>query len=92
MPHKAPKSAMALPAFKSEAEESTFWKTHDATHYVDLSKAIRATFTNLKPSTHSIALRLPAHILEGIKNAANKRDVPYQSLIKVWLQEKLEEV
>ena len=87
MPHKALK---ALPAFKTEAEERAFWKTHDATDYLDLLKAQRVTFANLKPSTHSIALRLPAHMLEGIKNA-NKLDVPYQSLIKVWLQEKLEE-
>ena len=82
---------MALPAFKTEAEERAFWQTHDATDYIDLSKAQRVTFANLKPSTHNIALRLPAHMLEGIKNAANKRDVPYQSLIKVWLQEKLQE-
>ena len=88
MPRKALK---ALPAFKTEAEERTFWKTHDATDHLDLSKAQRVTFANLKPSTHSIALRLPAHKLEGIENAANKRDVPYQSLIKVWLQEKLGE-
>ncbi len=85
-----PKAHKTLPAFKTEADERTFRKTHDATDYLDLSKAQRVTFANLKPSTHSIALRLPAHMLEGIKNAANKRDVPYQSLIKVWLQEKLE--
>ena len=89
MQHKPLK---ALPAFKAEAVERTFWKTHDATDYLDLSKAQRVTFANLKPSTQSIALRLPVHMLEGIKSAANKRDVPYQSLIKVWLQEKLEEV
>ena len=88
MPHKALKT---LPAFKTEAEERTFWKTHDATDYLDLLMAQRVTFANLKPSTHSIALRLPTHMLEGIKNAANKRAAPYQSLIKVWLQEKLEE-
>lgn len=88
MPHKALK---ALPAFKTEAEERTFWKTHDATDYLDLSEAQRVTLPNLKPSTDSISLRLPSHMLESIKNAANKRDVPYQSLIKVWLQEKLEE-
>lgn len=91
MPHKAPKSAKALPAFKTEAEERMFWKTHDAADYLDLSKTQRVTFANLKPSTYSITLRLPAHMLEGIKNAANKRDVPYQSLIKIWLQEKFEE-
>jgi predicted DNA binding CopG/RHH family protein len=92
MQRKAPESSKALPAFKTEAEERTCWKTHDATDWLDVSKAQRVTFANLKSSTHSIALRLPAHMLEGIKNAANKRDVPYQSLIKVWLQEKLEEV
>ena len=72
MPQKALK---ALPTFKTEAEERTFWKTHDATDYLDLSKAQRVTFANLKPSTHSIALRLPAHMLEGIRNATNKRNV-----------------
>lgn len=86
MPHKAPKSAKALPAFKTETEERAFWKTHYATDYLDLSTAQRVTFTSLKLGTHSIALRLPAHMLEGIKNAANKRDVPYQSLIKALLQ------
>jgi predicted DNA binding CopG/RHH family protein len=69
------KALKALPAFKTEAQEHTFWKTHDATDYLDLSNAQRVTFANLKPSTHSIALRLPAHMLEGIKNAANKRGV-----------------
>ena len=89
MPHKALK---ALPAFKAEAEERTFWKKHDATDYVDLSKAQRATFTNLKPSTHSIALRRPARILEGIKNAANERDFPYEAApldVEVSLSQKL---
>ena len=62
MRHKVPK---ALPTFKTEAEERTFWKTHDATDYLDLSKVQRVTFASLKPSTHSIALRLPAHMLEG---------------------------
>ncbi len=89
MPHKA---LNTLPTFKTEAEERAFWKTHDATDYLDLTKPQRVTFANLKPSTHSVALHLPAHMLEGIKNAANKREVPYQSLIKVWLQEKLEGV
>ncbi len=85
------KTPKALPVFKTEAEERAFWQTHDAADYLDLSKAQRVTFANLKPSTHSVELRLPAHMLEGIKNAANKCDVPYQSLIKVWLQDKLEE-
>ena len=91
MPRKSASPLKPIPAFKSEADERAFWKTHDATDYLDLSKAQRVTLPHLKPSTDSISLRLPAHMLEGIKNAANKRDVPYQSLIKVWLQEKLEE-
>ncbi len=78
------------PAFKSEAAERRFWQTHDTTEYFDAAKSVRAVFPNLKPSTRTISLRLPAHLLEGIKAAANSRDVPYQSLIKVWLQEKLQ--
>ena len=76
-------------AFKSEAEERKFWETHDSTDYVDWSKAERARFPNLKPSTTAISIRLPVSLLEQIKIAANKRDVPYQSLIKVWLAEKV---
>jgi predicted DNA binding CopG/RHH family protein len=78
-----------IPAFKSEAEEGKFWKTHDSTEYIDWSKAERVRFPNLKPSTTAISIRLPLGLLEQIKIAANKRDVPYQSLIKVWLAEKV---
>jgi len=78
-----------IPAFKSEAEEGKFWKTHDSTEYIDWSKAERVRFPNLKPSTTAISIRLPLGLLEQIKVAANKRDVPYQSLIKVWLAEKV---
>lgn len=77
-----------VPAFKNEAEERRFWETHDSTDYVDWSKATRARFPNLKPSTQAISIRLPVSLLEQIKIAANKRDVPYQSLIKMWLAEK----
>ena len=80
----------SLPAFKSEAEERTFWESHDSTDYVDWSKAERVQFPNLKPSTKAISLRLPVDLLERIKIAANRRDVPYQSLIKVWLAEKVD--
>jgi predicted DNA binding CopG/RHH family protein len=76
--------------FKSEAEERKFWETHDSTDYVDWSKAERMRFPNLKPSTTAISIRLPLSLLEQIKIAANKRDVPYQSLIKMWLAEKVE--
>jgi predicted DNA binding CopG/RHH family protein len=78
------------PAFTSEAEERAFWERRDSTGYVDWNAAKRARLTNLKPSTSAISLRLPLGLLEQIKVAANKRDVPYQSLIKMWLAEKVE--
>ena len=77
------------PKFTSEAQERKFWETHDSATLVDWSNATRVRLPNLKPSTQSISLRLPVHTLERIKAAANARDVPYQSLIKVWLEEKL---
>jgi len=80
----------AIPKFHSEAEERRFWETHDSSGLVDWTKAERVRFPNLKPSTTSISLRLPVTLLEKIKVAANKRDVPYQSLIKTWLAEKTE--
>ena len=79
-----------IPRFRSEAEEREFWETHNSTDYVDWSKAERVRFPNLKLSTQSISLRLQLGLLERIKIAANKRDVPYQSLIKVWLAEKVD--
>ncbi len=78
------------PAFGSEADERAFWETHDSTDHVDWSTAERARFPNLKPSTRAISLRLPVTLLESIKVAANKRDVPCQSLIKMWIAEKVE--
>jgi predicted DNA binding CopG/RHH family protein len=78
-----------IPSFKNEAQERKFWETHDSTNYVDWNKAQRARFPNLKPSTTAISIRLPQGLLEQIKIAANKRDVPYQSLIKMWLAEKV---
>ena len=77
-----------IPNFKSEAEERRFWETHISSDYLDWAKAERVRFPNLKPSTTAISLRLPVALLERIKVAANKRDVPYQSLIKTWLAEK----
>jgi predicted DNA binding CopG/RHH family protein len=82
------KSLKTIPKFRSEAEERRFWETHDSSDYVDWSKAKHVRFPNLKPSTTSISLRLPVTLLDRIKVAANKRDVPYQSLIKTWLAEK----
>ncbi len=80
-----------IPEFPSEAEERAFWATHDSTAYVDWATAQRVHFPHLKPSTQAISLRLPVSLLERLKMEANRRDVPYQSLIKVWLAEKVEE-
>jgi len=82
------KKLKLIPKFQSEADERRFWETHDSSSYVDWNKAERVRLPNLKPSTTSISLRLPVTLLERIKVAANKRDVPYQSLIKAWLAEK----
>jgi predicted DNA binding CopG/RHH family protein len=79
----------AVPKFASEAEERAFWEAHDSTDYLDWGKGQKVVLPNLKPTTKTISLRLPQHLLDSIKAAANARDVPYQSLIKVWLQEKL---
>jgi predicted DNA binding CopG/RHH family protein len=84
------KNSKPVPRFRSEATERKFWETHDSTDYVDWSKSKRARFPNLKLSTTAISLRLPRGTLDRIKVAANRRDVPYQSLIKVWLEEKLD--
>ena len=83
------KKLKILPKLSSEAEEQAFWESHDSTEYLDWTKAQRVVLPNLKPTTKTISLRLPQHLLDSIKAAANSRDVPYQSLIKVWLQEKL---
>jgi predicted DNA binding CopG/RHH family protein len=79
----------SIPAFKSEAQERRFWETHDSTEYIDWRKAERVRFPNLKPSTTAISIRLPVGLLEQIKIAANKRDVPFQSLIMMGLSEKV---
>ena len=77
-----------LPRFESEAEERAYWEAHDSAGHLDWSEAERAVMPNLRPSSKAISLRLPVALLERIKVAAHKRDVPYQSLIKVWLAEK----
>ena len=84
------KKRKPMPKFRSHAEERRFWKTHDSSAYIDWTKAQRARYPNLKPSTTAMSLRLPIGLLERIKIAANKRDIPYQSLIKTWLAEKTE--
>jgi len=80
-----------IPDFASEEEERAFWERHDSAEYVDWSRATTVRMPNLKPSTKTISLRLPEPLLQRIRIAANRRDVPYQSLIKIWLSEKLEE-
>ena len=85
------KRLKTVPKFPDEASERAFWETKDSTDYLDWQKAKVMVLPNLKPSTQTISLRLPQHLLDSIKTAANARDVPYQSLIKVWLQEKLQE-
>ena len=83
------KQIKTVPVFATEAQERTYWEVHDSSGHLDWSKAQKATLPNLKASTKTISLRLPQHLLDSLKVAANARDVPYQSLIKVWLQEKL---
>ena len=78
-----------IPRFKTEALEREFWVTRDTTDYIDWSKAKRAVFPNLRPSTETISLRLPAPLLADLKALANERDVPYQSLLKVYLAEQV---
>ncbi len=78
-----------IPEFASEAEERQFWETHDSVNYVDWSKATSMSFPSLKPSTETISLRLPAPLLSDLKALANKRDVPYQSLLKVFVADRV---
>src|SRR5512145_864308 len=80
-----------IPKISSEAEERHFWQSADSTEYVDWKKAKRMVFTNLKPSLKTISLRLPESMIEELKVLANKRDVPYQSLLKVFLGERIEQ-
>ncbi|MDP2976820.1 MAG: BrnA antitoxin family protein [Anaerolineales bacterium] len=79
-----------IPDFKNEGEEHAFWAEHDSSEYVDWSKAKRAAFPNLKPSTRAISLHLPESMLDELRQLANQRDVPYQSLIKVFLRERID--
>jgi predicted DNA binding CopG/RHH family protein len=81
-----------IPKFKNDDEEAKFWDTHNLTEYFDMSKAQFVSFPNLKFSTQTISLRLPQSLLDRIKVQANKRDVPYQSFIKMLLAERLDEM
>ncbi len=79
-----------IPKFKNEDDERKFWDNHDSTEYINWNKARRVTFSNLKPSVKKISLRLPESMLEELKLLANKKDVPYQSLLKIFLAERIE--
>lgn len=86
------KNLKQIPKFKSEKEEAEFWATHDSTDYFDISKAIiNPFFPNLKPSTKTITIRVTQSLLDSLKMIANKKDVPYQSLVKMFLDEKVKE-
>jgi predicted DNA binding CopG/RHH family protein len=79
-----------IPKFKNEAEERLFWQQYDSSEYIDWSEAQEAVFSKLKPSTRTISIRLPESMLEELKLLANKRDVPYQSLLKIFLSERID--
>jgi predicted DNA binding CopG/RHH family protein len=83
------KKLKAIPKFKNEEQERKFWAEHSSTDYIDWSKAKKVVFPNLKLSTESISLRLPSILLSRIKQLANEKDVPYQSLMKVFLSEQV---
>ena len=85
------KAKKTIPKFKNEDDERKFWANHDATDYFDMAAGKRMAFPELKPSTKTISLRLPEEMLNELKIMANRRDVPYQSLIKVFLKEKIDE-
>lgn len=84
------KKLKKIPKFKNEDEERKFWAKEDSTDYIDWGKSKKSTFQNLKPSTKTISLRLPESMLDELKLIANKRDVPYQSLIKILLKERID--
>ena len=79
-----------IPEFKNEEEERAFWEVNDSTEFIDWGNAKKETFPNLKPSTKTISLRLPEYLIEELKMLAHKQDVPYQSLIKIFLKERID--
>jgi len=85
------KKLKKIPSFKNEDEERKFWSKHDTSEYIDWSRAKRVSFPNLKPSVRSISIRLPESMLNELKIIANKKDVPYQSLMKIFISEKIRE-
>jgi predicted DNA binding CopG/RHH family protein len=86
-----PNELKDIPTFKSEEEEREFWAKHDSTEYIDWDRAEAVVLPKLKPSTKTISLRLPELMLNELRLIANKRDVPYQSLIKIFLKERIDQ-
>jgi predicted DNA binding CopG/RHH family protein len=84
------KELKKIPKFRTETEERDFWRTHDSSDYLSWEDATEITLSKLKPSTKTISLRLPESMIEELKILANKQDIPYQSLLKVFLAERLE--
>jgi len=78
-----------IPTFKNEAEERLFWQENDSSEYIDWSEGEEVVLANLKPSTRTISIRLPESMIDELKLLANKRDVPYQSLLKIFLSERI---
>jgi predicted DNA binding CopG/RHH family protein len=89
MSKRKTKSRKSAPAFASEEQERQFWSKHDTTEYFDWNHAVQSTFPELKPSTTAISIRLPISMLEELKSLANRHDVPYQSLMKLYLAERI---
>jgi predicted DNA binding CopG/RHH family protein len=89
MSKRKPKSRKTIRDFTSEDQERKFWAEHDTTEFFDWSKAVQPTFPELKPSTTAISIRLPISMLEELKSLANQQDVPYQSLMKLYLAERI---
>jgi predicted DNA binding CopG/RHH family protein len=83
------KKLKMIPAFKTPGAEEKFWAAHDSSDYVDYTAARPVVFTNLKPTSRTISIRLPESLLEALKQLANQRDVPYQSMIKMLLADKV---
>lgn len=88
---KPSKKLKSVPKFRSDEEAGAFWMSHDAAEYLDLRKAQPVRFAKLRPSTATISLRLPQAMLEELRVLANEKDVPYQSLLKVYLAERIAE-
>ena len=84
------KKLKKIPQFKDEEEESKFWSTHDSTDYVDWSKAKRGLFPNLKPTSKLISIRFPVSVIDRLKTLANRMEIPYQSLIKIFVNKEIQ--